>query len=106
MISAPERDSGLRLGEDYYGPRPSASPPRDTIPEARLRQGGYLQTLKNAGRRTAAHWPFAGGDTAIRTVADSVGFRYRYDKETQQYEHPAVSMVLGPTARSPGTSTA
>src|SRR5262249_10250923 len=89
-------ETGLRLGEDYYGLTVSFSP-RDTVPEARLRQGGYLQTLKNAGRAYPAHWPFVvGGDTAIRTVADSLGFRYRYDKESQQYEHPAVSMVLGP----------
>ena len=92
-------ETGLRLGEDYYGLTVSFSP-RDTIPEARLRQGGYLQTLKNAGKAYPAHWPFlVGGDTAIRTVADSLGFRYRYDKETQQYEHPAVSMVLGPDGR-------
>ena len=91
--------TGLRLGEDYYGLTVSFSP-RDTIPEARLRQGGYLQTLQNAGRAYPAHWPFVvGGDTAIRTVADSLGFRYRYDKETQQYEHPAVSMVLDPEGR-------
>ena len=91
--------TGLRLGEDYYGLTVSFSP-RDTIPEARLRQGGYLQTLKNAGRAYPAHWPFVvGGDTAIRTVADSLGFRYRFDQETQQYEHPAVSMVLGPDGR-------
>src|SRR5262249_45029817 len=84
------------LGDAASG-LPTRSPPRDPTPEARLRQGGYLQTLKNAGRAWPAHWPFlVGGDTAIRTVADSVGFRYRYDKETQQYEHPAVSMVLGP----------
>ena len=91
--------TGLRLGEDYYGLTVSFSP-KDTIPEARLRQGGYLQTLKNAGRAYPAHWPFVvGGDTAIRTVADSLGFRYRYDKESQQYEHPAVSMVLGPDGK-------
>ena len=92
-------ETGLRLGEDYYGLTVSFSP-RDTIPEARLRQGGYLQTLKNAGKAYPAHWPFlVGGDTAIRTVADSLGFRYRYDKESQQYEHPAVSMVLGPDGK-------
>ena len=91
--------TGLRLGEDYYGLTVSFSP-KDTIPDARLRQGGYLQTLKNAGAAHPAHWPFlVGGDTAIRTVADSLGFRYRYDKETRQYEHPAVSMVLGPDGK-------
>jgi protein SCO1/2 len=92
-------ESGLRLGEDYYGLTVSFSP-HDTTPEARLRQGGYLQTLKNAGRAWPAHWPFlTGGDSAIRALADSVGFRYRYDKESQQYEHPAVSMVLGPDGK-------
>src|SRR5256712_6527894 len=67
-------ESELRLGEDYYGLTVSFSP-KDTIPEARLRQGGYLQMLKNAGKAWPAHWPFlVGGDTAIRTVADSLGF--------------------------------
>jgi len=92
-------ESGLRLGEDYYGLTVSFSP-RDRIPEARLRQGGYLQTLRNAGKAYPAHWPFlTGGDTAIRAVAESLGFRYRYDKESEQYEHPAVSMILGPDGR-------
>jgi protein SCO1/2 len=92
-------ETGLRLGEDYYALTVSFSP-RDTVPEARLRQGGYLQTLKNAERAHPAHWPFlVGGDSAIRAVAESVGFRYRYDEESGQYEHPAVSMVLGPDGR-------
>jgi protein SCO1/2 len=92
-------ESGLRLGEDYYGLTVSFSP-KDRVPEARLRQGGYLQTLRNAGRAYPAHWPFlTGGDTAIRTLAESLGFRYRYDKEAEQYEHPAVSMILGPDGR-------
>ncbi len=91
--------TGLRLGEDYYGLTVSFSP-KDTVPEARLRQGGYLQTLRNAEGAHPAHWPFlVGGDAAIRSLADSVGFRYRYDKESGQYEHPAVSMVLGPDGR-------
>lgn len=91
--------TGLRLGEDYYGLTVSFSP-RDTIAEARLRQGGYLQTLQNAGGAYPAHWPFLiGGDGAIRVLADSLGFRYRYDRESAQYEHPAVSMVLGPDGK-------
>ena len=92
-------ETGLRLGEDYYGLTVSFSP-KDTIPEARLRQGGYLQMLRNAGKAWPAHWPFlVGGDTAIRNVADSLGFRYRLDKDSGQYEHPAVSMVLTPEGR-------
>lgn len=89
-------ETGLRLGDDYYGLTVSFSP-KDTIPEARLRQGGYLQTLKNAEKAHPSDWPYlTGGEKSIRTLADSVGFHYRWDKEAQQFEHPAVSMVLAP----------
>ena len=92
-------ESGLRLRDDYYGLTVSFSP-KDTIPEARLRQGGYLQTLRNAEGAHPTDWPYlTGGDHAIKTLADSVGFRYRYDKESEQYEHPAVSVVLGPDGK-------
>ena len=92
-------DTGLRLGDDYYGLTVSFSP-RDTVPEARLRQGGYLQTLRNAERASPSDWPYlTGGERAIRTLAESVGFRYRWDAESQQFEHPAVSMVLGPDGK-------
>lgn len=92
-------DSGLRLGEDYYGLTASFSP-RDTVAEARLRQGGYLQTLKNADQARPADWPYlTGGETSIRALAEAVGFRYRWDAEAQQFEHPAVSVVLSPEGR-------
>ncbi|MCA1827823.1 MAG: SCO family protein [Myxococcales bacterium] len=92
-------ETGLKLGEDYYGLTVSFSP-RDVIAEARLRQGGYLQTLKNAARAQPSDWPFlTGGEKAIRALADSVGFHYRWDAEAQQFEHPAVSVVLGPDGK-------
>ena len=91
--------SSLRLGEDYYGLTVSFSP-RDTIGEARLRQGGYLQTLLNAEKAHPTDWPFlTGGEKSIRALADSVGFHYRWDAEAQQFEHPAVSMVLSPDGK-------
>lgn len=39
---------------------------------------------------------FLGTKAAIRAVADSVGFRFRYDERTDQYAHPAVVFVLTP----------
>ncbi len=91
--------TGLRLGDDYYGLTVSFNP-KDTIPEARLRQGGYLQTLKNAERAHPSDWPYlTGGERSIRTLADSVGFHYRWDAEAEQFEHPAVSMVLAPDGK-------
>ena len=92
-------ESDLSLGADYYGLTVSFSP-KDTAVEARLRQGGYLQTLKGAERARPGDWPYlTGTDRAIAALADSVGFRYRWDEESQQFEHPAVSMVLGPDGK-------
>jgi protein SCO1/2 len=92
-------ETGLQLGRDYHGLTVSFSP-RDTVAEARLRQGGYLQTLKNAERTRPTDWPFLTGMApAIRALAESVGFRYRWDAESQQFEHPAVSVVLGPDGK-------
>ena len=89
----------LKLGEDYYGLTVSFSP-KDLVAEARLRQGGYLQTLRNAAKARPADWPYlTGGERAIRALADSVGFHYRWDSEAQQFEHPAVSVVLGPDGK-------
>jgi len=92
-------ETGLKLGDDYYGLTVSFSP-KDVIAEARLRQGGYLQTLKNAVHAKPSDWPFlTGGEKAIRALADSVGFHYRWDAEAEQFEHPAVSIVLGPDGK-------
>lgn len=92
-------ETRLRLGEDYYGLTASFAP-QDTPAEARLRQGGYLQTLQNAEKARPADWPFlTGTEASIRTLAESVGFRYRWDPESKQFEHPAVSMVLSGDGR-------
>ena len=92
-------ETGLKLGEDYYGLTVSFSP-KDRAPEAQLRQGGYLQTLKNAEHARPADWPYlVGGESGIRALADSLGFKYRYDTESGQFEHAAVSMVLGPDGK-------
>lgn len=92
-------ETGLRLGDDYYGLTVSFNS-KDTIPQARLRQGGYLQTLKNAERAHPSDWPYlTGGDRSIRVLTDSVGFHYRWDNDAQQFEHPAVSMVLSPDGK-------
>jgi protein SCO1 len=83
----------LKVGRDYYGLTVSFSP-RDTPREALSRQIGYLGTL---GGHSGRHvdWPFlTGSQSAIVRLADAVGFRYRWDEEAKQFEHPAVSIVI------------
>lgn len=59
-----------------------------------------MQALKGAERASPTDWPFlTGGPQAIKALADSVGFKYRFDAESQQFEHPAVSVVLTPDGR-------
>lgn len=44
-------------------------------------------------------WHFLIGPEAVRTVADAVGFPYRYDPALDQYIHPAGFVVAAPDGR-------
>jgi len=45
-------------------------------------------------------WHFlTGEESSIRRLAESVGFRYAYDKASEQYGHPSGIMVLTPAGR-------
>ncbi|MEY3902145.1 MAG: hypothetical protein RL189_1451 [Pseudomonadota bacterium] len=60
---------------------------------AQAKQENYLQSL---GREGAA-WKFLVGDQkSIDLLAGSVGFQYRYDKETDQFAHTAAVFFLSP----------
>ncbi len=62
---------------------------------ARAKKAQYLKTYGRAGAENG--WHFLTGDEAsIRTLAESVGFRYRYDAESKQFAHAAGLVVLTP----------
>ena len=71
--------------------------PRDTPADARAKAAALLAPLSGSER---AHWPFVTDDhgSAAR-LADAVGFRYRFDRTTDQYAHPAVAIALSPRGR-------
>lgn len=70
--------------------------PDDTVELAAEKRKAYLQA---AGLPADADWTFLVGDVAqVRTLADSVGFGYRYDPEQDQYAHAAAIMLLAPDA--------
>ena len=92
-------ETGLVLGKDYLALTVSFSP-RDTPQKAAEAQRGYLQQLSKKEGDPERSWAFlTGGDQEIRSLAEALGFLYRWDAQTQQYEHPAVSMVLTPDGR-------
>lgn len=57
--------------------------------------------LGRYGRSEAEHgWHFLTGTAAeIARVSDAIGYHFRWDEPTQQFAHPAVVTLLGPSGR-------
>ena len=84
----------LNFGTDFQIVTVSFDP-GETWKMARLKKKNYLDELGRVGAENG--WSFlTGRSQPIETLAESVGYGYRWDKATQQYVHPAVLMVLTP----------
>ena len=69
--------------------------PREKPPLAALKKAAYVQEYGRPG--AGAGWHFLTGDPlAIASLADAVGFRYEYDRETEEYAHGSGIVVLAP----------
>jgi protein SCO1/2 len=79
------KDTHLVAGRDYR-PVIVSLDPRETPGEAGRRRGnlGYSATY------------LVGDDAAIHELANTLGFRYRWDERTKQYAHPVVIFILTP----------
>ena len=73
------RDTGLRADRDYTALFASIDP-RD----------------ENAAPERRPGWHFLTGAASAARVAQAVGFRYRFEKESGQFAHPAGFVVLTP----------
>ena len=85
------------LGEEYEIVTVSIDP-TETPAKAARTKSKYVGLL----RETAAeeHWHFlTGRQDAISKLADSVGFRYTYDKANKRYNHPAATYFVAPNGR-------
>jgi protein SCO1/2 len=75
--------------------------PRDTVFEASRLQASLVDAAGFPGEPW--RWTFlVGQKPAIDAVADAVGFRYSWDPDTQQYNHPAVLFTLSPNGSVSG----
>jgi protein SCO1/2 len=84
----------LVVGKDFEVLTVSIDP-TETPSLAAAKKEKYLEGYEHP--EGASGWHFLTGDEQqIRTLADVVGFRYVYDKETRQYAHAAGIMVLTP----------
>jgi protein SCO1/2 len=89
--------AGLELGKDFTAVDISIDPNED--PKLLLKSQHRVLELVGGGA-TAAEWPFwlstTDGAAAARTLADAVGFRYKFDPRSKQFAHDAVAFVLTP----------
>lgn len=86
----------LELGKDFRVLTVSIDH-RESWEIARDKRLAYADAL---GAGPDMDWNFLVGDEAsIASLADSVGFIYRYDERTKQYAHPAVITFLSPAGK-------
>jgi protein SCO1/2 len=72
--------------------------PRDTPQDAAAAKKKYLQRYRRAGADQGWHF-LTGKKDQIDALAQSVGFRYAWDPEIQQYAHASGIMLLTPSGR-------
>jgi protein SCO1/2 len=89
--------SSLRLGTDFHLISISIDPREDTA-KAAATQRKYAQDLFDQHESSA--WQFWTGEkAAIAALTDAVGFRYTYDAEHDQFNHPAAAIFISPAGR-------
>ena len=72
--------------------------PRETPSVAAAKKNVYLQRYKRPG--AAAGWHFlTGKPEAISAATKAAGFRYAWDKQTQQFAHASAVMIVTPRGR-------
>jgi len=65
---------------------------------AYAKRANYLDRVDRPGIENTWHF-LTGGSRSIAALTDAVGFRYAWDKETEQFAHASVLMVLTPDGR-------
>jgi len=69
--------------------------PKETPELAKEKKAVYLENYSREGDGSGFHF-LTGDEAAINSVADAVGFKYRYMPETGEYAHAGSIYVLTP----------
>jgi protein SCO1 len=69
--------------------------PRDSPADLQAAKLKFLATYRHPGGSSGLHF-LTGAHPAVRSVADTVGFPYRYEPALDQFIHPAGFVVAGP----------
>ncbi len=73
--------------------------PGETPELAAKKKEEYLGVYRHEGAEDAWHF-LVGEESQIQALADAVGFRYEYDKDTDLYRHASGIVTLTPDGRA------
>ena len=91
------RDVKFNVG-DQYNVLTVSFDPKDSSNQAYAKRAVYLSMYNRKG--AGAGWHFLTGDEgSITALTQALGFRYRYDAQTEQYSHATAIVVLTPQGR-------
>ena len=90
------RDVAWTPGDQYHVVTISIDP-RDTFAIAAKKKQAYMESF---GRPVNGGWHFLTDFQGnVKKLADQVGFKYRWDQDTEQFAHAAAIMFLTPDGR-------
>lgn len=95
VVSDALRHTGLKPGDDFRF-IVTGLDPKDTADDARAMKDAQVGP---DGDLTAHTYFLRGGTEDIAGLAAALGFRSAYDRERDQYAHPAVAFVVTPAGR-------
>tara|TARA_Y100000814_G_scaffold54742_1_gene33995 strand:+ start:120 stop:926 length:807 start_codon:yes stop_codon:yes gene_type:complete len=72
---------------------------RDTLETTKAFSNKYIKTLKSINNSTD-NWEFLfGSQEDVKKLADSVGFRYFFNKKSNQFSHSSALIFLSPSSK-------
>jgi protein SCO1/2 len=96
-LSHTMEQTALNVGSDYQVVTVSFNP-KETWKLATAKKANYIEKYQRPGAKEG--WHFLTGDEAsIKSLADTVGFHYRYDPISKQYAHASGIMLLTPEGK-------
>jgi len=90
-----QKQLGFKLGRDYEAVTISINP-NEGPDLAAGKKKTYLSQLKTQPDAAQGWHLLTGQNPQIKAVADSVGYRYTYDPNQDQYAHPGGIVILTP----------
>jgi protein SCO1/2 len=100
-LSHAMEQTSLNVGTDYQVVTVSFNP-KESWQLATAKKANYIEKYQSTGARgdAKAGWHFLTGDEAsIHSLADTVGFHYKYDPISKQFAHASGIFVLTPEGK-------